>query len=166
MSIGDGPGDLTADEIASLVVAVYDTASALRRLGDAEAGVAGQSQARWQVMNVISEGDWTVPRIARRLGVQRQSVQRLVDRLRDESLVVLEPNPDHATSPLVRLTDPGTELLVEINDVADRWHRSIASAANAATLRQTVEFLGWLRDAAEASRVEHLAAPDGDNDRR
>lgn len=60
---------------ADLVVAVYDAASALRRLGDAEADVAGQTQARWQVMNVAAHGRWTVPQIARRLGVQRQSVQ-------------------------------------------------------------------------------------------
>jgi DNA-binding MarR family transcriptional regulator len=155
MAVGKRPDDLMAWEVASLVVAVYDAAAALRRLGDAEAGIAGQTQARWQVMNVISEGDWTVPRVARRLGVQRQSVQRLVDRLRDDDLVELEPNPDHATSPLLRLTERGGRVLREINDVADRWHRSIASSADAAALRATAEFLDWLCDAAEASRAEY-----------
>lgn len=154
MPNSDAPDELTAQEVSSLVVAVYDTAAALRRLGDAEAGVAGQTQARWQVMNVASDGDWTVPQIARRLGVQRQSVQRLVDRLRDEDLIELAPNPDHATSPLVRLTERGTEVLLKINEVADRWHLSIASMADAVRLRETVEFLHWLRDAAESSRAE------------
>jgi DNA-binding MarR family transcriptional regulator len=152
-------GDVTAHEVAALVVAVYDAAAALRRLGDVEAGVAGQTQARWQVMNVVSEGDWTVPRAARRLGVQRQSVQRLVDRLRDEGLVELEPNPDHATSPLVRLTKAGDSVLREINRVADRWHRSVAASADATALRTTGKFLQWLADAAEANRTEPASDP-------
>jgi DNA-binding MarR family transcriptional regulator len=141
---------VSAREVAALVVAVYDAASALRRLGDAEAGVAGQTQARWQVINVASDGDWTVPRIARRLGVQRQSVQRIVDRLRDEGLVDLAANPDHATSPLVQLTSRGAEVLAVINDVADRWHRRVAATADPDALRATAEFLTWLRTIADA----------------
>jgi DNA-binding MarR family transcriptional regulator len=130
-------------------VAVYDAASALRRLGDAEAGVAGQTQARWQVMNVAAHGRWTVPRIARRLGVQRQSVQRVVDRLRDDGLVEFVVNPDHASSPLVRLTPPGRDALAVINDVADVWHKHVSAAADPVALRTTAQFLMWLRTIAD-----------------
>jgi DNA-binding MarR family transcriptional regulator len=142
---------VTSSEVADLVVAVYDTATALRRLGDAEAGVEGQTQARWQVMNVASAGAWTVPQIARRLGVQRQSVQRIVDRLRDDGLAELNPNPDHATSPIVGLTEPGGRVLSSINAVADRWHDAVASAADPEALRVTVRLLEWLRSSANSS---------------
>lgn len=158
-----GSDSVTGEDVAALVVAVYDAAAALRRLGDAEAGVAGQTQARWHVMSVISEGDWTVPRAARRLGVQRQSVQRLVDRLRDDGLVELEANPDHATSPLLRLTDRGASVLYQINRVADRWHRSVATSADAAAFRNTAEFLEWLRNAAEASRAQYAPGAAGES---
>jgi DNA-binding MarR family transcriptional regulator len=146
-----------ASEVAALVVAVYDAASALRQLGDAEAGVAGQTQARWQVMYVAANGRWTVPQIARRLGVQRQSVQRVVNRLREEGLVDLAANPDHATSPLVQLTPGGTEVLAVINDVADTWHRRVANTADHNELRTTVRFLAWLRAIAEADLADYDA---------
>jgi DNA-binding MarR family transcriptional regulator len=97
-------------------------------------------------MYVIAGGTWTVPQVGRRLGVQRQSVQRIVDRLKDEGLVHLESNPDHATSPLLRLTPAGTQVLDAINRVADMWHEHVASAAGPEALRTTAEFLGWLRD--------------------
>jgi DNA-binding MarR family transcriptional regulator len=149
------PADpVTSLEVSALVVSIYDTAAALRRLGDAEAGVAGQTQARWQVMNVASEGVWTVPQIARRLGLQRQSVQRIVDLLRDDDLVDLRPNPDHATSSLVRLTDRGERVLREINSVADRWHHLVAGSADPSGLRTTAAFLRWLRAAADGSAVD------------
>lgn len=157
-------GPVAPSEVATLVVAVYDAASALRRLGDAEAGVAGQTQARWQVMNVIASGDWTVPRVARRLGIQRQSVQRVIDRLRDEELVELEPNPYHARSPLVRLTERGAEVLQAINDVADHWHRSVASSADANSLRIAAQFLAWLRETADTSRAAYGLDSSGEDD--
>jgi DNA-binding MarR family transcriptional regulator len=153
---------VTPDEIASLVVTVYDTATALRRLGDAEAGVEGQTQARWQVINVAAAGTWTVPQIARRLGVQRQSVQRIVDRLHDDGLVRLDPNPDHATSPIVHPTERGAAVLSNINAVADRWHRAIAAAADPADVRTTAQFLAWL--AASASPADPTPAPDAHGD--
>jgi DNA-binding MarR family transcriptional regulator len=165
MPKSNGSEAVSASEVAQLVVAIYDAASALRRLGDAEAGVAGQTQARWQVMNVAADGGWTVPRVARRLGLQRQSVQRVVDRLRDDGLVELVPNPDHATSPLVQLTPRGADVLAVINSVADRWHRRVAATADPDALRTTARFLTWLRTIADADLVEpDVERPSGAGD--
>ena len=89
-------------ELPLLIADLFEAAGAMRRRGDQIAAVAGQTQARWQVLSVLSDGHWTVPQVARRLGVSRQAVQRIVDELRNDGLVGLKPNPDHERS------EPGT----------------------------------------------------------
>jgi DNA-binding MarR family transcriptional regulator len=106
-------------QLSLLVADVFEAAGAMRRQGDEIAAAAGQTQARWQVLSVLSDGDWTVPRIARRLGVTRQAVQRTVDALAADHLVVSTANPDHKRSVLVRLTDTGRAALAAITTEAD-----------------------------------------------
>lgn len=98
----------------TLIADVYELAAASRDTSDSIAGEVGQSAARWHVMSVVADDDRNVPAIARRLGLTRQSVQRVVDDLVDEALVSLEPNPAHQRSPLVSLTTRGRQLLEEM----------------------------------------------------
>lgn len=90
-----------------LIADVFELAGAARAASEQLAAQVGQTAARWHVMSVVSDGGLTMPAIARRLGVTRQSVRRVVNDLADGRRVVLEPNPDHARSPLVVLTDAG-----------------------------------------------------------
>ena len=94
----------------------------MRQVGEGVAGEVGQTQARWQVLSVLSSFSWTVPQAARRLGVTRQGVQRVVDLLVANDLAELLPNPDHARSPIVHLTALGLETLDRIRGVAGPWH--------------------------------------------
>jgi DNA-binding MarR family transcriptional regulator len=55
----------------------------------------------------LAEGPLTVPQIARRMGITRQSVHATVKRLVADGLVELAPNLDHRRSQLVRLTELG-----------------------------------------------------------
>jgi DNA-binding MarR family transcriptional regulator len=139
------------EEVAALVATVFEVAGELRRVGETEAATAGQTQARWQVLSVVSDGEWTVPRAARRLGIKRQSVQRTVDLLVDDGLVTLHENPHHARSPLVRLTPAGRRVLDRINRVADEWHRDVARRLDRHALETTQTTLGQLLAAARAS---------------
>lgn len=66
-------------------------------------------------MSTVSEEALTVPRIARRLGLTRQSVQRVVDDLTQTTHVELRPNPAHRRSPLVALTPHGRTTLRQLN---------------------------------------------------
>ena len=138
------PADLLPLAIADL----YEAAGAMRRHGDQIASTAGQTQARWQVLSVLSDGAGTVPRVARRLGVTRQAVQRIVDELRDDGLVELKPNPDHERSPLVRLTEHGSEALASITKEARRWHQQISGGIAPCDLTTTREVLRALIAAA------------------
>ena len=86
------PDDATP-QIPLLVADLYEAAGALRRHGDRLAAAAGQSQARWQLVSVASAGGWTVPRIAHRLGITRQAVERVADDLLGAASSSPSPTP-------------------------------------------------------------------------
>lgn len=51
-----------------------------------------------------------MPKLARRLSLTRQSVQRVADALVESRLAGYAPNPDHRRSPLLRLTSAGSDV--------------------------------------------------------
>lgn len=125
------------DEIASLVADVYELAGLFRRSGEAIAAREGQTQARWQFLSVIADDPLTVPQAARRLGVTRQAVQRVVNELLDDGLVEPEANPDHRTSSLMTLTGSGRQVLARINKLAAVDNRRLAQAVGLDVVRST-----------------------------
>lgn len=126
-----------ADEMALLIADVYELAGLLRRSGEAVAAREGQTQARWQVLSVISGHALTVPQAARRLGVTRQAVQRVANDLVGDGLVELDTNPDHRTSPMLTLTDRGRRVLARINTFAAAENERVAEAVGADVVRRT-----------------------------
>ncbi|WP_030728708.1 MarR family winged helix-turn-helix transcriptional regulator [Streptomyces sp. NRRL S-237] len=115
------------DEMALLVADVFEAAGVLRRSGEAIAATEGQTQARWQLLSVVSEEPLTVARAARRLGIARQGVQRVANDLVREDLAVFRPNPDHRGSPLLALTPHGRRVLDKITRRATEVHRTLAA---------------------------------------
>ena len=101
------PSNQDPEAFALLVADVFDAAGVLRRYGERIAASAGQTQARWQLLSVVSEGDWTVPMAADRLGISRQAVQRIANDVVTDDLAVFEENPRHRRSPFLRLTANG-----------------------------------------------------------
>src|SRR5215203_5371736 len=106
------PEDLAAYRL--LIADVYELAGASRRTSEGLARGVGQSAARWHVLSVVSDGPRTVASAARRLGLARQSVQRVVDDLVAAGQAELRPNPDHARAPLVALTEAGVRSLDQL----------------------------------------------------
>jgi DNA-binding MarR family transcriptional regulator len=105
-------------EVEQLYSELFEAAGAGRQLGDEIASRVGQTQSRWQTLWTIGAAPLSVPQISRRLGVSRQHILRLTNELAREGLVVLSPNPDHKTSPLVELTTAGRDTLDAINHAA------------------------------------------------
>jgi DNA-binding MarR family transcriptional regulator len=114
-----------------LIADLFEAAGAARRSGEAIAATEGQTQARWQLLSVISEGDWTVAHAARRLGITRQAVQRTTDELLAAGMAVAEANPNHQRSPLIRPTADGRAALARISERAERWHAELAEGLDA-----------------------------------
>jgi DNA-binding MarR family transcriptional regulator len=139
-----------ADLIPLLAADVFELAGALRRLGDKIAGSVGQTQARWQILSVVSGGLYTVAQIARRLGYARQSVQRTTDQLAADELTKYVANPDHRTAPLVELTDEGWRVYREITKAARKWHVALARQIDRGKLETARELIQQLCDVVDA----------------
>ena len=96
-----------ADSFRRLIAEVYELAGRSRSTSERFSRPHGQSVARWHVLSVLLDEHRTVPQIADRLGLQRQSVQRVVNELHDDGLVDFIDNPDHARSRLIAISATG-----------------------------------------------------------
>ena len=115
-------------DVARLVADLYEVAGALRTAGETIAAAHGQTQARWQVLSVVSLPPMTVASAARRLGVTRQNVQKIANDLVRDGLAEWRPNPDHRTSHLLALTPAGEQTLAKIASEAAAFHHRIAAS--------------------------------------
>ena len=115
--------------------------------GEALAKPAGQSLARWVVLDQCRDSPATVSDIARRLRQARQSVQRVADLLVADGLCVYQDNPHHQRAKLVGLTPAGRATLYGI-DVAQRhWCDGLGERIGQATLQRTAAGLRHVTDA-------------------
>ena len=92
----------------------------------------------------------TVPQIARRMGLTRQSVQASVNRLRDDRLVVAGDNPDHSRSPLIGLTEQGAAKYSALERRQARWINELADGLDADQLQTAARALEAL-----SRRIDH-----------
>lgn len=132
--------------VASFIADVVELAGLFRRVADDIAHQEGQTQARWYALSVFSGDPLTVSQAARRLGTTRQAVQRSTDDLLARGLAVTEANPDHRTSPFIRLTPDGREVLARISQAAMTSRKRWLPSPNAAELEAAHAVVKQLRD--------------------
>jgi DNA-binding MarR family transcriptional regulator len=112
-------------KVEALFAELFEAAGVGRHWSEELASREGLTQARWQTMWIAATGQLTVPQIARRLGVSRQNVQRVVNDLVAEGQATYSPNPDHKASPLVTLTKRGDQSLDRTNTGVIRDHERL-----------------------------------------
>lgn len=128
-----------AEALRTLILEVFRLNGALLRHGAALTAPHGQTQARWQVIGAVAEAPITVPQIARRMGMSRQSVQRVADLLARDGVTAFQANPDHARSPLLRLTPKGERLERALADAGARWSETVADGIAAHDVDRAVD---------------------------
>lgn len=111
-----------------LILSTFRANASLLAAGDLLADGEGLTSARWQVLGAIALAGrpLTVPQIARRMGLARQTVHTTVDRLVDGGLAELKPNQDHRRSRLVWLTKRGHVAYDAIDRLQTRWVNELA----------------------------------------
>lgn len=82
--------------------------------GDKLAEPAGITVAWWQVLGSVLRQSRTVPGVAYEMGITRQAVQRIANRLIEEGLLEARPNPTHKRSPLLSPTPAGRKAIEQI----------------------------------------------------
>jgi DNA-binding MarR family transcriptional regulator len=126
-----------------VILSTFRANGLLLAAGELIAAEEGLTSARWQVLGaiVLAERPLTVPQIARRMGLTRQSVHVTVKRLVEDGLLELAPNTDHRRSQLVRVTEGGRAAYAAIDSRQAAWVNRLADAIGRAELQTTVTVL-------------------------
>lgn len=132
--------------LAAFIADVLELAGLFRQAAQDIAGQAGQTQTSWYALSVFSDGPWTVSQAARRLGTTRQALQRTTNELLSTGLATAEPNPDHQTAPLIKLTPDGEQVLARISQAATTARREWFADVDAPALEGAHAEIQRLRD--------------------
>jgi DNA-binding MarR family transcriptional regulator len=104
--------------------------------GEALAKPAGQTLARWLVLETIQDRPATVAQIGRTLHLARQGVQRLADLLVRDGLAAYEANPAHRRAKLLRITPQGRRALRTIQTAQAAWADALGAELGQADLQR------------------------------
>jgi DNA-binding MarR family transcriptional regulator len=96
--------------------------------GDKLAEPAGITVAWWQVLGAVLRQSRTVPGVAYEMGITRQAVQRIANRLMEEGLLEALPNPAHKRSPLLTPTQAGRDAVARIRPGQTAFSQRIISS--------------------------------------
>jgi DNA-binding MarR family transcriptional regulator len=124
------------DAFTALLGQVIGLTRRFTTAGEALAKPAGQTLARWLVLETIQDKPATVAQIARSLHLARQGVQRLADVLVRDGLAVYQDNPAHRRAKLVRLTPEGRTALRTIQTAQAAWADALGARIGEEELRQ------------------------------
>jgi DNA-binding MarR family transcriptional regulator len=136
------------EALKALIVEIFQTNGKLLEAGDRLSADLGLTGARTQVIAALKLENraLTVAQIARRMGLQRQSVQRLVDILVTQGTLTYHPNPEHKRAKLVDFTDEGRILFGQMEDRHRQWSDHISDNFSIDELEKATALLKKLRD--------------------
>jgi DNA-binding MarR family transcriptional regulator len=164
------PARSTRNAVTKLVLEVFRLNGEFLAAGDALAGDIGLSSARWQVLGAIALSPVPLPvaHLARNMGLTRQSVQRLVDEMKDDGLVDHAPNRHHRRAKLVLLTDKGKSAYRTAMARQEPWADKLAAGLTADVIQAASATLRKLRlrlsAAEEAGRHDTYQAKGANDD--
>lgn len=140
------PTDPRVDAYRLLIADVAELMGRSRTTSDALARTSGHTVAQWHLLSVLSGRPQSVAAAARRLGLTRQSVQRVANDLLADGLVMATPDPSDARAPLFELTARGKALVTDLYARSDRARTELVTRADVsvrqlASARATVRAL-------------------------
>lgn len=139
--------------MTELIIPVIQLEAHFSRAGEAIAATGGQTLARWLSLEMIQAEPATVAQIARKLGLTRQSVQRVADLLENDGLAEYQHNPLHQRSQLVRITPLGRRTLGTIQVAQRAWADKVGRDLGQADLDQLSRIVARLSHTLAANAV-------------
>jgi DNA-binding MarR family transcriptional regulator len=149
------------DAYRLLIADIAELMGRSRTTSDALARMEGQTVARWHLMSVLSGQPQSVASAARRLGLTRQSVQRVTNDLLADALATATPDPKDARAPQLALTPRGEALVAELYARSDGTRSELVTRAGLSVRQLTSarETIRALIDAYDAEKPSGSAAP-------
>ena len=129
--------------LTGLILETFRLNGSLLEAGNRITKPHGLTSARWQVMGALDlEGrPLTVSQIARRMGLTRQAVQRIVNDLAKLEMVDVKSNVDHKRAPLISVSRTGVEAMEKINAAQARWVNQLADGLSEKQISQAMRLL-------------------------
>lgn len=139
-----------------LIVEVFRLNGLLISTADKLVSKFGLTGARWQVLGaiVMCGTPETVARLARNMGLTRQSVQRVVNEMVEEGMLTFRENPHHQRAKLVALTKKGETAFAAALELQEPWVRALTSGISKKRLLETREVLATIGKRLEQQAVE------------
>ena len=158
---------LAGEALSSLILDLFRLNGLLLTSGDRLVAPLGLTSARWQILGAIvgAERPAPVAWLARDLGANRQNVQRIVNDLLTEELVMLEANPHHRRAHLVVLTDKGQRTFDAAMRLQAPWINGLSDGLAVEDLETGRRVVITLRMKLEGA-VEPNGEPGPDANRR
>ncbi len=130
-------------ETNDLIVEVFRLNGLLLTTADKLVSKFGLTGARWQVMGAIAQVGVpeTTARLARNMGLTRQSVQRVVNEMVAEGMLTLQENPHHKRSKLVVMTAKGEKAFQQAIDLQGPWVKALSKGISKKRLKEAKEIL-------------------------
>ena len=138
------------DAFTSLVFEIAWLGGLFTAAGESLARVAGQSLARWVVLDAVADAPATVAEVARRRGIARQAVQRVADLLVRDGFAVYQVNPAHRRAQLLEPTWLGGEVLHAISVTQKAWSDELGAEIGADRLSRLTADIAGIREVVSA----------------
>jgi DNA-binding MarR family transcriptional regulator len=116
------------DALTGAILDLFRVNNLLLIAGDRLVARLGLTSARWQILGAIvaAERPQPVAWLSRDLGANRQNVQRIINDLQKEGLVVFQANPHHRRAQLVVLTEKGRQTFDAALRLQTPWVNSLS----------------------------------------
>lgn len=127
-----------------LILTVFRLNGQLVLEGDRLAKEDGLTSAKWHVMGALiyfGEQNITVSRIASKMGLRRQGVQRIVNELCEIGLVTFEDNPYHKKAKQVVPTEEGVKRFNSVMQKQIPWANALGGSLGISELETALKVI-------------------------
>lgn len=143
-------------ETNDLIVEVFRLNGLLIATADKLVSKFGITGARWQVLGaiVMSRSPETVARLARNMGLSRQSVQRVVNEMAEEGMLRFRDNPHHQRAKLIEMTRKGEAIFNAALELQIPWVKALSEGISKKRLVEAQDVLMAIRKRLEKQAAE------------
>lgn len=134
-------------ETNDLIIEVFRLNGLLLSTADKLVSKFGLTGARWQVLGAMAQigVPETTARLARTMGLTRQSVQRVVNEMVADGMLTLKENPHHKRAKLVLMTPKGEKAFQLALELQGPWVKALSQGIGKKRLVEAKEVLSALR---------------------
>jgi DNA-binding MarR family transcriptional regulator len=141
------PQSAAGAALTDLILVVFRLNGRLLEAAERMAAAGGLTAARWQVLGGVLDEPRTVAEVARRMGLTRQSVQRLADVLVVEGFAGWEPNPRHRRAKLLRASPRAYDAIRQVATLQHPWSSVVGDDVGETQIRRARRTLERVLDA-------------------